>query len=189
MNTLLTSKNPAQTVKKYLKSDRMYPSIAARETTGRLSTTKPGMFTWLIKFVGRLLRRLNLQFLWQSTDIMSSRLSPPIPRSVNDMNFAQEFIDVLNTDNSADADHAALIGSDGDALLVRYRGQDLPWQIPVRIQESGWSKLQHNLENPWGPSFGLSFLEELYKLDERAWIKPELHLINDSGVWQLVETA
>lgn len=120
---------------------------------------------------------------------MSSRLSPPIPRSVNDMSLAQEFIDALNTDNSADADYAALIGSDGDALLVRYRGQDLPWQIPVRIQESGWSKLQHNLENPWGPSFGLSLLEELYKLDERAWIKPELHLINDSGVWQLVETA
>ena len=56
---------------------------------------------------------------------MSSRLSPPIPRSVNDMSLAQEFIDALNTDNSADADHAALIGSDGDALLVRYRGQDL----------------------------------------------------------------
>lgn len=64
MNTLLTSKTPAQAVKKYLKSDRVYPSIAARQTTGRLSTTKPGMFTWLIKFVGRLLRRLNLQFLW-----------------------------------------------------------------------------------------------------------------------------
>lgn len=105
------------------------------------------------------------------------------------MSLAQEFIDALNTDNSANADHAALIGSDGDALLVRYRGQDLPWQIPVRIQGSGWSKLQHNLENNWGPSFGLSLLEELYKLDERAWIKPELHLINNSGVWQLVETA
>lgn len=38
------------------------------------------------------------------------------------MSLAQEFIDALNTDNSADADHAALIGSDGDALLVRYRG-------------------------------------------------------------------
>ena len=83
------------------------------------------------------------------------------------MSLAQEFIDALNTDNSADTDHAALIGSDGDALLVRYRGQDLPW----------------------GPSFGLSLLEELYKLDERAWIEPELHLINDSGVWQLLETA
>lgn len=43
MNTLLTSKTPVQTVKKYLKSDCVYPSIAARQTTGRLSTTKPGM--------------------------------------------------------------------------------------------------------------------------------------------------
>lgn len=43
MSTLLISKTPAQTVKKYLRGDRVYPSISARQTTGRLSTTKPGM--------------------------------------------------------------------------------------------------------------------------------------------------
>lgn len=120
---------------------------------------------------------------------MSSRLSPPPFRSVNDMSFAQKFIEALNADDSVDADHAAFIGADGDALLVRYRGQDLPWKIPVRIQEAGWSKLQHNLASPWGAGFGLTLLEELYKLDEREWIQPELHLSDKTGFWHLVETA
>ena len=43
MQTLLQSSTPASTIKKYLHGDRVYPSIKSSQTTGRLSTTDPGM--------------------------------------------------------------------------------------------------------------------------------------------------
>lgn len=43
MQTLLQASTPASTIKKYLRSDRVYPSIKSSQTTGRLSTTNPGM--------------------------------------------------------------------------------------------------------------------------------------------------
>lgn len=43
METLLQASTPAATIKKYLRGDRVYPSIKSSQATGRLSTTKPGM--------------------------------------------------------------------------------------------------------------------------------------------------
>lgn len=43
MVALLETRSPAKTVKKYLRSDRVFPSIQPSQATGRLSTTKPGM--------------------------------------------------------------------------------------------------------------------------------------------------
>lgn len=120
---------------------------------------------------------------------MSSLLTLLIRRSVNSMSFAQKFIDALNTDDSVDADHAAFIGADGDARLVRYQGTDLPWQIPVRINELGWKRMEFITSNPEGVHFSLFLDEELYKLDEREWIQPELCLNDETGFWHLVETA
>lgn len=104
------------------------------------------------------------------------------------ISFAQKFIHALDTDNSVDADHKAFVGADGDAVLIRYRGMDLPWQIPVRITESGWNKMEHITSGYHGVDFGLFLFEELYKLDERQWFKPELHLSGDTGMWHLIET-
>lgn len=120
---------------------------------------------------------------------MSSLLTLLIRRSVNSMSFAQKFIDALNADDSVDADHTAFIGADGDARLVRYQGADLPWQIPVRIKELGWKRMEYITGNPEGVYFSLFLDEELYKLDEKEWIQPELHLSDKTGFWHLVETA
>ncbi len=43
MAKLLETSSPAATLKKYLRGDRVYPSIQPSQATGRLSTTKPGM--------------------------------------------------------------------------------------------------------------------------------------------------
>ncbi|MER0071684.1 DNA polymerase, partial [Corynebacterium sp. KPL2850] len=43
IETLLQASTPASTIKKYLRGDRVFPSIRSSQTTGRLSTTKPGM--------------------------------------------------------------------------------------------------------------------------------------------------
>ena len=115
--------------------------------------------------------------------------TPPIRRGVNSMGFAQKFIGALEADPHVDADHAAFIGSDGDAVLIRYRGRDLQWQIPVRINEPGWQKMDYITSSFDGVDFGLFLDEELYKLNEKEWIKPELHLSDDTGKWHLVETA
>lgn len=43
MQTILHASTPASTIKKYLREDRVYPSIRSSQSTGRLSTTRPGM--------------------------------------------------------------------------------------------------------------------------------------------------
>lgn len=43
MTKLLETCGPAATLKKYVRGDRVYPSIQPSQATGRLSTTKPGM--------------------------------------------------------------------------------------------------------------------------------------------------
>ena len=62
------------------------------------------------------------------------------------------------------------------------------WTTPL---ESGGRLVEVDgaLSRLWALGFGLTLLEELYKLDEREWTQPELHLSDRNGFWHLVETA
>lgn len=103
------------------------------------------------------------------------------------MNYAEVFIGELEAAyGHLPGKYAAHIGSDGDARLTRYWDKDLPWELPVRIEETGWEKMKEITSSPHGVDFSLFLDEELYKLDEREWIEPELRL-DDKGWWRLVE--
>ncbi|NMF32691.1 DNA polymerase I [Corynebacterium ammoniagenes] len=95
METLLHASTPASTINKYLRGDRVYPSIKSIQATGRLSTTKPGMTVFGSR--GEWLIRQREMILPDSTDeaLVSVDLSQIDARCMaagsGDANYAQLF--------------------------------------------------------------------------------------------------
>lgn len=99
--TSLLKTSPASTVKKFLRDDRVYPSIQPEQATGRLSTTKPGM-----------------NVFGSRTDELRQQRSIVLPDNADEVLVAVDLSQIdarCMADGSGDANYAQLFGPGFDS--------------------------------------------------------------------------